>query len=248
MSEDTRNAVRPAEAPLAGEAAVVTGGSRGIGRAIALRLASLGANVGICGRDAHALAQAEIVLAAAGARAVSFAADVTRAQDVARLAQAAQNALGPVGIVVNCAGVGVFGPAHERTEQEWDTVLDTNLKGAFLVSRAFVPPMIERKKGHIMNISSLAGKNTFAGGGIYCASKWGLRGLSGCMAEDLRDHGIRVSVIFPGSTATEFSHVTGPNTPRMLQPEDVAHVVAMLVTQSERSFASEVDIRPLRKR
>jgi len=107
--------------------------------------------------------------------------------------------------------------------------------------------MIRRKNGHIINIASLAGKNAFAGGGIYCASKWGLLGLSKCMAEDLRDHGIRVAVICPGSVATEFSGRGPKDASKALRPEDVAHAVEMLVTQGPNSFLSEVDLRPLRK-
>ena len=116
-----------------------------------------------------------------------------------------ESALGGISILVNNAGMGLFGPVHEKTEQEWDTLMNTNLKSLFLVSRAVIPGMIQRKSGDIINISSLAGKNTFAGGGIYCASKWAVQGLSGCMAEDLRGYGIRVSTVCPGSVATEFS-------------------------------------------
>jgi 3-oxoacyl-[acyl-carrier protein] reductase len=248
MTKQHKRALRAGtQGPLAGQAGLVTGGSRGIGRAIALRLASLGASVAVCGRDARALEETRELLHAEGAAAFSIVADVTSATDVERLAEAAQKALGAVDILVNNAGLGLFGPAHERSEEEWDRVLDTNLKGAFLVSRALLSAMIRRKSGHIINISSLAGKNTFAGGGIYCASKWGLHGLSGCMAEDLREYGIRVTLVCPGSVATEFSPKTGKDVSRLLQPEDVAHVVEMLVTQSERSFASEVHVRPLRK-
>ena len=107
--------------------------------------------------------------------------------------------------------------------------------------------MIRRQKGHIINISSLAGKNTFANGAIYCASKWGLMGLTGAMAEDLRAHGIRVSAICPGSVATDFSGQREKSAAKILQPDDVAHAVAALLTQSEGSFISEVHIRPTRK-
>ena len=156
-------------------------------------------------------------------------------------------ALGPISILVNNAGIGLFGPAHEKTEADWDRVLNSNLKSVFLVSRAVVPSMIRRGSGDIINISSLAGRNTFAGGGLYCASKWGVQGLSGCMAEDLREHGIRVSVVCPGSVATEFSG-RGPKDPtKVLTPDDVAHAVAMIVTQGPQSFLSEVHLRPLRK-
>jgi len=123
-------------------------------------------------------------------------------------------------------------------------VLDTNLKSVFLVSSAVVPSMIERKHGQIINIGSLAGKNAFAGGAIYCASKWGLMGLTSCMAEDLRGFGIRVSVICPGSVATDFSPHTGRDVSKMLQPDDVAHAVETIVTQAARSMISEIDIRP----
>lgn len=227
--------------------ALVTGGSRGIGHAIALRLAALGHDVAICGRDASALGLTAAELAKSGRRVFSQIADVTRPNEVADLVTKTEAALGPISILVNNAGIGLFGPAHEKTEADWDRVLNTNLKSVFLVSRAVVPSMIRRGAGDIINISSLAGRNAFAGGGLYCASKWGLQGLSGCMAEDLRDHGIRVSIVCPGSVATEFSGRGPKDSSKVLTPEDVAHVVAMIVTQGPRSFVSEVQLRPLRK-
>jgi 3-oxoacyl-[acyl-carrier protein] reductase len=234
-------------APLAGAVALVSGGSRGIGRAIALRLAKLGAAVAICGRDAWALADTEAKLKKSGAPVYFQVADVSRSSDVTALVEKTQAALGPISILVNNAGIGLFGPAHEKTEADWDRVLNTNLKSVFLVSRAVAPAMIQRGAGDIINISSLAGRNAFAGGGIYCASKWGLQGLSACMAEDLREHGIRVSVICPGSVATEFSTRGSKDPAKVLSPEDVAHAVEMIVTQSPQSFLSEIHVRPLRK-
>lgn len=233
--------------PLSGAVALVTGGSRGIGRAIALRLAALGASVGICGRDAKALQDTSTQLQERTARVFSQVADVTRAAEVSDLAAKAEAALGPISILVNNAGMGLFGPAHEKSEADWDRVLDTNLKSVFLVSRAVAPSMIRQGAGDIVNISSLAGRNAFAGGGLYCASKWGLQGLSACMAEDLRDHGIRVSVICPGSVATEFSGRGPKDASKALTAEDVAHAVAMVVTQGPQSFLSEIQLRPLRK-
>jgi len=233
--------------PLAGSVALVTGASRGIGRAIALQLASLGASVAICGRDRAALEESVSALATTPVSVHSQIADVTKLADVSDLVATTESTLGPITILVNNAGIGLFGPVHEKTEVDWDRVLDTNLKSVFLVSRAVAPSMIRRSSGDIINNSSLAGKNTFAGGGIYCASKWGILGLSGCMAEDLREHGIRVSVICPGSVATEFSG-RGPKDPRkVLSPEDVAHAVEAIVTQGPHSFLSEVHLRPLRK-
>jgi 3-oxoacyl-[acyl-carrier protein] reductase len=227
--------------------ALVTGGSRGIGRAIAQRLAALGASVSICGRDSAALGESAQAIERLGVRVYSQLADVTRPAEISELVVKIEASLGPVTILVNNAGMGLFGPAHEKTEADWDRVLDTNLKSVFLLSRAVAPSMIRRGSGDIINISSLAGKNTFAGGGIYCASKWGLMGLSGCMAEDLREHGIRVSVICPGSVATEFSSRGQKDASKVLQPEDVAHAVEAIVTQGSVSFLSEMHLRPLRK-
>src|SRR5277367_1496539 len=241
------NTLEVAGTPLTGTVALVTGGSRGIGKAIARKLASLGAAVSICGRDAAALEQSANEIRQFGHSVHTQIADVTKAADVEALVRTTQEKLGPISILVNNAGIGRFGPVQEKSEEEWDLVINSNLKSIFLVSRAVVPSMIRAGAGDIINISSLAGKNTFAGGGIYCASKWGVQGLTGCMAEDLRGHGIRVSAICPGSVATEFSG-RGPKDPqKVLRPDDVAHAVAMLVLQGPQSFISEVHLRPLTK-
>jgi NAD(P)-dependent dehydrogenase (short-subunit alcohol dehydrogenase family) len=232
--------------PLSAKVALVTGASRGIGRAIALRLASLGAAVAICGRNKSALAGTHQDLEKVSSRVCSQTADVTRSSDIAELVANTESALGPISILVNNAGIGLFGPVQQKTEQEWDHVLNTNLKSVFLVSRAVIPGMISRGSGDIVNISSLAGRNAFAGGALYCASKWGLQGLTACMAEDLREFGIRVSSVLPGSVATDFGQ-RAKDPGKALAPEDVAHAVAMLLTQSRKSFISEVQLRPLRK-
>ena len=236
-----------AEKPLAGQVALVTGGSQGIGLAIARRLGRMGARVALCARDTEHISRAGESLEAEGIRAMYGSCDVTRPGEVEAWVRRVNEVFGPVDILVNNAGMGVFAPAHKLSEADWDRVMDTNLKGAWLCSKAVVPQMMHRGNGHIINISSLAGKNTFAGGGVYCASKWGLLGLSGCMAEDLRAHGIRVSAVCPGSVQTEFSPHAGKDPQKMLQPDDVAHVVAMLVTQSPQSFVSAVEMRPTQK-
>jgi NAD(P)-dependent dehydrogenase (short-subunit alcohol dehydrogenase family) len=247
ISETNRSVVNDLERPLAGKVVLVTGGSRGIGRAIAMELASLGADVAICGRDTAKLSEAEAELKKIGVRATAIVADVTNAGDVAKLMERVEKELGSIDLLVNNAGVGLFGPVHQKSEEEWDRLMNTNLKSVFLVSRAVVPGMIARGDGDIINISSLAGKSVFAGGGVYCASKWAVQGLSGCMAEELREHGIRVSTVCPGSVATEFSG-RGPKDPtKVLRPEDVAHAVAMLATQGEQSFVSSVELRPRKK-
>lgn len=237
----------PGERRLGGAVALVTGGSRGIGLAIARRLGVLGARLALCSRAADHLRAAAKDLAGSGVDCFSVVADVTRAVEVSALVERIGVQLGSIDILVNCAGVGIFGPFHERSEEEWNTVLNTNLKSVFLVSRAVAPEMIRRRRGHIVNISSLAGKNAFPNGGLYCASKWGLMGLSNCMAEELRVHGIRVSAVSPGSVATDFSPHIGRDTDKLLHPDDVAHAVAMILTEGPRSFISEVLLRPIQK-
>jgi 3-oxoacyl-[acyl-carrier protein] reductase len=232
---------------LSGKVALITGGSRGIGKAIAARLAALGAAVAICGRDTAALEATANELQQNGASVHWQRADVTQASDVEALVNQTETALGGISILVNNAGMGMFGPVQEKTENDWDTLMNTNLRSVFLVCRKIIPGMIQRRSGDIINISSLAGKNTFAGGGLYCASKWALQGLSGCMAEDLRNYGIRVSTVCPGSVATEFSGRGPKDASKVLTGRDVAHAVAMIATQGPQSFLSEVHLRPMAK-
>jgi len=235
------------EKPLAGKISLVTGASRGIGLAVALRLARLGSDVAICARQAAALERAGRELERLGVRVLTSPADVSRASDVHSFVESAQGALGEIDIVVNNAGIGLFLPGYQATEEQWDSVLDTNLKSVFLVCRAVAPGMMRRKTGHIINIASLAGKNAFAGGSIYCASKWGLLGFTQSLAEDLRASNIRVSAVCPGSVATEFSPHAGKDLSKMLQADDIAHAVETIVTQSPQSFISEIVLRPTQK-
>lgn len=232
---------------LAGKVAIVTGASRGIGLAIAQRLAKMGAKLSICARDPQTLEAAAKDLRHAAAAVFAAPVDVTHGDQIASFVAQTEKNVGPVEILVNNAGIGYFGPTHEASEQNWDSVLDTNLKSVFLMSKAVAPGMIERRDGHIINIASLAGKNAFRGGGIYCASKWGLLGFTECMAEDLRQYGIRVSAICPGSVATDFSPHSGKDTSKMLQADDIAHAVEMIVTQAPQSFISEILMRPTQK-
>jgi NAD(P)-dependent dehydrogenase (short-subunit alcohol dehydrogenase family) len=144
-------------------------------------------------------------------------------------------------------------PLYELTPEEWDRMMDTNLRGPYLTIRALAPLMIAARSGHIVNISSLAGHNPLPNGAAYAASKWGLNGLTYSVAEELRQHNIRVSVIAPGSINTNFDFAAGRTAPsgkdpnKKLQPDDVAAVVATLVTQGPQSFISEVLIRPTQK-
>ena len=235
-------------AVLQNQVAVVTGGGRGIGAAIARRLAAMSASVVLAGRTVETLTRNAEAIRAAGGCAEAFSCDVRELDSVARLAQHVERTFGRCDILVNNAGVaGVSTPLHQFPPDQWDAIMNTNLRGVYHCVRAFAPMMIRARTGHIINISSLAGKNALPNGAAYAASKWGLNGLSYSIAEELRVHNIRVAVICPGSTASELSPHTGKDPGKMLQPSDVAHVVAMLVTQAPQSFASEVLLRPTQK-
>jgi NAD(P)-dependent dehydrogenase (short-subunit alcohol dehydrogenase family) len=233
---------------LAGQVAVVTGAGSGIGAAIAHRLSDLGALVVLCGRTTRKLETVAEAIKKAGGKAEAVACDVSDLQPVESAAKRVEASFGRVDILVNNAGIGGFGgPLHQLAPDAWDDILNTNLRGVFYTTRAFGPMMIRARSGHIVNISSLAGKNALPNGAAYAASKWGLNGLSYSIAEELRGHNIRVSVVCPGSTNTDLSPHAGKDQSKMLQPEDVAHAVAMLVTQSPQSFVSEILLRPTQK-
>lgn len=247
MSSSAQDEALSRGRPLMNKAVVVTGASRGIGRAIAFRLGRMGASVAICARKREEIERTAASFRDEGIKALPIVADVTLTADVERLMDRTSAEFGEIEVLVNNAGIGLFGSFHERSESDWDAVLNTNLKAVFLTSRAVAPRMIRLGAGHIINISSLASKSAFSGGALYCASKWGLMGLTACMAEELRAHGIRVSVICPGSVNTGFSAHSGRTSATLLEPEDVAHAVAALLTQSPQSFISEIDLRPLKK-
>lgn len=234
--------------PLAGQVAVITGAGRGIGRAIASTLAELGAHTVLCGRSREALEQTAVAIKNAGGKTSAILCDVTDLHSVESLAERVDHAFHRLDILVNNAGIsGVGEPLHRLAPDHWERIMNTNLRGVYYCIRSLAPIMIKARSGHIINISSLAGKNALPNGAAYAASKWGLNGLTYSVAEELRAHNIRVSVICPGSTHTEFSPHAGMNTEKMLHASDVAHVVAMLVTQAPQSFASEILLRPTQK-
>jgi 3-oxoacyl-[acyl-carrier protein] reductase len=233
---------------LPGQVAVITGAGRGIGAAIAAKLARLEAVVVLCGRTRGPLDSTADAISKAGGRAQASQCDVTDLRSIETVAANVDHTLGRIDILVNNAGVAGFGgPLHQLAPESWDQVLNTNLRGVYYGIRAFAPLMIRAHSGHIINISSLASKNALPNGAAYAASKWGLNGLSYSAAEELRVHNIRVSVVCPGSVDTELSPHAGKDRAKMLQPEDVAHVVAMLATQAPQSFVSEILIRPTQK-
>lgn len=233
---------------LSGQVAIVTGGGRGIGAAIAETLAELGATVVVCGRTRATLEKTVERLRSSGRQCEALECNVTDLGSVEKLAQRVEQTFGRADILINNAGVGGFAtPLHKLPPQEWERTMNTNLRGVYYMIRSIAPLMIRAGKGDIINISSGAGKNPLPNGAAYAASKWGLNGLSYSVAEELRNYHIRVAVICPGSVQTELGPHSGKDPQKMLQPADVAHVVAMMVTQAPQSFASEVFLRPSQK-
>jgi 3-oxoacyl-[acyl-carrier protein] reductase len=234
--------------PLAGQVAVITGAGRGIGRAIARKLAELGAHTVLCGRTHDALEQTAAAIQDAGGKTSAIVCDVTDLRAVELLAKQIEHTFHRLDVLVNNAGIsGPGGPLLQLPPDAWDELMNTNLRGVYYCIRALAPLMITARAGHIINISSLAGKNPLPNGAAYAASKWALNGLTYSVAEELRAHNIRVSVICPGSVHTDFSLHAGKNAEKMLQATDVAHAVAMLVTQAPQSFVSEILLRPTQK-
>ncbi len=234
--------------PLHNRVSLVTGSSRGMGAAIARRLATMGAAVVITARHAEALSATAQSIRENGGQCEAVPCDVTNLAQVEAVGRAVEKKFGRLDILVNNAGIGSMGrKLWEFPPDEWERVMNTNLRGPYYFIRTFAPMMILANGGHIINISSLAGKNPLPNGAAYSASKWGLNGLTFSVAEELRAHNIRVSLVSPGSTATDFGDHSAKNESKMLSPDDIANVVAMLVTQSANSFVSEVNIRPTQK-
>jgi 3-oxoacyl-[acyl-carrier protein] reductase len=231
--------------------AIVTGGSRGIGRAVAAALLADGASVVITGTDEARLDEArdELSTSAPGVanRLMLSRADVRRDGDVDALMTAASQRFGGIDILINNAGVGEFADVSAMTSDVWHRVIDTNLTGVFHCCRAAIPHLKARGSGWIINVSSLAGNNPFAGGAAYCASKAGLNAFSEALMQEVRHDGIRVSTVMPGSVRTGFSRGgDGAGMDWKLAPEDVAQVIVDLLHHPARSLPSRVELRPAR--
>jgi 3-oxoacyl-[acyl-carrier protein] reductase len=234
-------------AALNGQIAVVTGAGRGIGAVVSQRLATMGATVLLVARDRERLTCVHQEIVSAGGRAEVAPLDLRDEVSIAEWAQSVKDRHGRCDILVNNAGIGAMGkPLLETAPDVWDDVMTTNLRGPYLMIRAFAPLMIAAGAGHIINISSLASQGPLKNGAAYAASKWGLNGLTYSVAEELRDYGVRVAVVAPGSVNTGFGG-SGKDGSWKVQPDDVANIIAMIVTQSPQSFVSEVKLRPTRK-
>ncbi|MFZ4619988.1 MAG: SDR family oxidoreductase [Bacteroidota bacterium] len=223
--------------------AIITGASKGIGRSIALQLSRLGVHVVLAARNSELLASVHAEITALGGSSLVVATDVTSEHSVKNLIIEAQKKFGRIDILINNAGVGVFSNVVDMKVEEYETMMNVNLKGVFLCSRAVLPVMMAQKHGEIINIASLAGKNSFAGGSVYSATKWGLIGFARSLMLEVREHNIRVVTISPGSVNTGFAD-KDHDQPNAIQPADVAETVVFALTMPNRVNVSEIDVRP----
>jgi NAD(P)-dependent dehydrogenase (short-subunit alcohol dehydrogenase family) len=230
----------------------VTGGTRGIGRSIAKALLAEGGRVMVTGIDPHRLQTALQSLAAETGdsdRVAGAVVDVRDRMAVDRLVADAAARFGGLDTLVNNAGVGVFGEVASMSDADWSRVIDTNITGPFYCSRAAIPELRKAEHAWIVNIASLAGRNYFPGGAAYCASKAALIAFSEALMQEVRFDNIRVSVVMPGSVATEFSgRSVGADDSWKLSGDDVAEVVMDLLRHPDRSLPSRVEIRPSKPR
>jgi NAD(P)-dependent dehydrogenase (short-subunit alcohol dehydrogenase family) len=231
---------------LSGRVAIVTGSTRGIGLAVAEGLLGAGASVVVSARTAADVEEVSARLAVhATGRVAGLVCDVRRPDNCAELVQGTVDRFGRLDILVNNAGVGVFKSIKEMSAEEWRRVLETNLDAVFHLSRAAVPHLVGSDFAWIVNVGSLAGRNPFAGGAAYNASKFGLLGLTEAMMLDLRHDGIRVSIVMPGSVDTGFSHPEGrEERPWALGAADVARAVLQLMDYPVNAHVSRVEMRP----
>ena len=232
---------------LQGRACIVTGSTKGIGFAVADSLVRAGAHVVVNSRSAPDVERVSEELNSLNeGRVTGIAADVSKAEDCVRLVESSVGELGRLDVLVNNAGVGIFASIEDLSVDEWQTQLDTNLLGVFACSKAGVPHL-KATKGWIINVGSLACRNPFAGGTGYNASKFGLLGMTEAMMLDLRQSGIRVSIIMPGSVNTYFAgQEMVSDRAWALGPGDVASATLHLLTYRDDAHVSRVEMRPSR--
>jgi NAD(P)-dependent dehydrogenase (short-subunit alcohol dehydrogenase family) len=238
---------RAPQAPLAGRVAIVTGAGRGIGRACALALAAAGARVVLAARSEREIAAVQRRISAAGGAALAVGCDVRDAASVRALVATTVRRFGAIDILLNNAGAFQIASLAATDEELWDTILDTNLKGTYLVTRAALPHLL-RRRGHVLNVVSTAGRVVFPGNAAYGASKWGLLGFTNVLREELRGRGVRVTALLPGAVDTPiWDRIAGRwNRARMLRPEVVARLVVEACSLPEDACLEELVVTPTR--
>ncbi len=229
---------------LEGRVVLVTGAGRGIGRALVHAFAAAGAMVALLGKTKKNLLEVQKEMKDSGATTCAVSGDVADEGAVSRAVSAVEQQLGPVDVLVNNAGIFASAPVEKMDAVVFDRVLAVNLRGPFLMSRAVLPGMKSRKRGHIVNIASTAGRRGFAGGGAYCASKFGLAGLSEVLLYEARTSNVRVTCVFPSTVSTDLMKRSGLpfESARAIQPEDVADAVVSLVAADDRALTKSLEI------
>ena len=231
---------------LKGKMALITGGSRGIGKAIALALAEEGVNVAITGRNEEKLKAVAQEIEEKGVKSAYAVFDITSKTEVYGALEKLQKDFGKIDVLVNNAGIAAFGGILEMEDEKWEEIVKTNLFGAYYVVKAVVPSMVERKTGDIINISSTAGLKGNAMTSAYSASKFGLIGMSESMMLELRKQNIRVTTLMPSTIASDMSKevlkITDGNPEKVLQPEDFAELVVDLLKLNKRAMLANASL------
>jgi 3-oxoacyl-[acyl-carrier protein] reductase len=230
---------------LEGKTAVVTGAGRGIGRAIALAFAREGCAVAAVARSEGEIEETRRLVSETGRRVIAVPCDVADPASVTAMARTVLAEFGGVDILVNNAGYGKFKPFVELTDEEFTRTIDVNLTGAFRCIKAFLPGMMERKSGRIINVSSVSGLKAIDRQSAYCASKHGLNGLSKTLGLELRPHGIAVHALCPGGVTTRLSEEEMPDRDKTdwMTPEDIAHVALFLASMGPRATTDVIHVR-----
>ncbi|MGO8948311.1 MAG: SDR family oxidoreductase [Ktedonobacterales bacterium] len=235
---------------LTGKVAIITGASAGIGRASALALAAEGATLVVSGRRPERLSGLVDEISASGGQAIAVVGDSREEETARQVVDAAITSFGRISILINNVGVGNYRPLVETSLEDYDEMMDSNMRSTFLFSRHAVPHMITEQSGLILMISSMAGKYGFAGEAVYCATKFAQVGFAQALDKELHPYGIKVGVICPGGVKTEFALGKGRSeegvaASGMLEPEIVAEAVLLACTQSSGSRIIEIQLRPM---
>ncbi|MFX0086438.1 MAG: SDR family oxidoreductase [Candidatus Hodarchaeota archaeon] len=228
-----------------GKVVIITGASRGIGKAISIKLAEKGMNVVLASRnESKLLLVKDKIDKLKNSEALIIPTDVTKEDDVKQLVEKTLAKFGTIDVLINNAGIGIFKRADEFTLKDFNQIFDVNVKGVFLLTKYVIPHMIQRKSGHVIIISSIAGKNGFKSGTLYAASKHAVMGYSWSLREDVKEFGIKVTAICPGSVLTNFGGKKPTKVEWSMDPEDIAHACDYLVSESENVNTAEIIIKP----
>ncbi|NOY61328.1 MAG: SDR family oxidoreductase [Calditrichaeota bacterium] len=223
----------------------ITGSGRGIGRAAAMTLAREGAKVVVSARTGEEIKTVVREIESTGGQAIALVCDVTKNEQISNLVEKVKAKWGPIDILINNAGIGIFKKISETTKEDWETMMDVNLKGAFLCSHAVLPDMIEKKAGHIINVVSVAGKQAYYSCGGYCASKYGLLGFTDVLRLEMRKHGIKVTAFLPGATDTAIWGDADVDRSKMMTPEQVAEGIVSICYSNPNVLNEEIVMRPI---